>query len=444
MKRVSLIIIAVLILVCTTLLASDRGVSVESGNKRIALVIGNSNYQSAALRNPVNDANDMASVLSKIGFKVIKEINTDRRSMVETIRKFGKDLQSAEVGLFYYAGHGMQIDGINYLIPVDARCESSAEVEFESVKTDRLLAQMQFAASKLNIVILDACRDNPFRSFRSMEKGLAQMYAPKGTILIYATSPGSVAADGTGRNGIFTAHLLKNLQNPSLTIQDVLRETGLGVMKETGGKQIPWTSSTPVERFYLASSGVMIDTPSPVRSTKAKLSITSNVSDADVYIDGSVVGKTPLYDFSVSPGSHRIQVLRSGYDTYLETITVSAGRVTYLEAYLDLSAPKTGRLYVDTTPSDTPVRILNIGTTFYQGIELEPGSYTVEVSADSYETLTRKVNLLAGEDKRVSIRLSKTLVPTYKIDDDFSNSLGMTFKYIAPGSIMMGSPLLIF
>jgi hypothetical protein len=223
---------------------------------RTALVIGNSNYKSAPLRNPVNDARDMAKTLRSLKFDVIERLNADEKQMVLAIDEFYKRLKRADVGVFYFAGHGMQIHGVNYLIPVKAQVTSETDVQFEAVDAGRVLGKMRSAGNKLNIVILDACRDNPFkRSFRTESKGLAQMDAPKGTIIAYATSPGSVAADGSGRNGIYTKHLLINLRASGMSVQDVFMEAGLGVMRETGEKQVPWISSTPVPRYYMAGKG---------------------------------------------------------------------------------------------------------------------------------------------------------------------------------------------
>ena len=223
---------------------------------RTALVIGNSNYKSAPLRNPVNDARDMAKTLRDLKFEVIERLNASKRDMVLAIDEFYKRLKRADVGVFYFAGHGMQIHGVNYLIPVKAHVTSETDIQWEAVPAGKVLGKMYEAGNKLNIVILDACRDNPFkRSFRTESKGLAQMDAPKGTIIAYATSPGSVAADGAGRNGVYTKHLLKSLQSKGMTVYDVFRETGLGVMRETSEKQIPWISSTPVQRYYMAGKG---------------------------------------------------------------------------------------------------------------------------------------------------------------------------------------------
>jgi hypothetical protein len=223
---------------------------------RTALVIGNSDYKSAPLRNPVNDARDMAKALRTLNFDVIEELNVNKKEMVLAIDAFHKHLNRADVGVFYFAGHGLQIQGVNYLIPVKAHVTSETDVQFEAVDAGRILGKMRSAGNKLNIVILDACRDNPFkRSYRTESKGLAQMDAPKGTIIAYATSPGSVAADGSGRNGVYTKHLLNSLSSPGMSVYDMFRETGLGVMQETGEKQIPWVSSTPVQRYYMAGKG---------------------------------------------------------------------------------------------------------------------------------------------------------------------------------------------
>ena len=227
-----------------------------SAEKRTALVIGNAEYSSSPLVNPVNDAADIASALSDLGFEVILEKNADKRTMLNAMDQFGKKLLTSSVGIFYFAGHGMQIHGRNYLIPVQTRIISDSDVEFEAVDAGRVLGKMGEAENSLNIIILDACRDNPFkRSFRSSKKGLAQINAPPGSIMAYATSPGSLSFDGDERNGIYTKYLLENIKMPGLTVQEVFMETGLSVMKKTNKKQIPWMSSTPIPRYYLAGTG---------------------------------------------------------------------------------------------------------------------------------------------------------------------------------------------
>ena len=219
----------------------------------MALVIGNSDYDASPLSNPVNDADDMETVLRKLKFTVIKGTNLNKRGMLNHLSRFSTASRQADVGLFFFGGHGIQFNNRNYLIPVGCTVADQTDVEFEGLDAGRVISKMESAGSRLNIVILDACRNNPFhRSFRSSAQGLARMDAPKGTIIAYATSPGSVASDDTGRNGTFTRHLLSAFTVPGLNIQDVFNQAGMGVMEETGDKQIPWVSNTPIPRYFLA------------------------------------------------------------------------------------------------------------------------------------------------------------------------------------------------
>ena len=203
--------------------------------------------------------------------------------METAIREFGKKLEKDSTGLFYYAGHGMQVDGTNYLIPIGAHIESKAEVKYETVNTGLVLAQMEKARNGLNIVILDACRNNPFRTFsRSITPGLARMNAPKGSLIAYATAPGKVAYDGQkGKNGVYTKHLVLNIQKPGLKVEEVLKNVRIAVLDETNEKQIPWESSSLIGNFYFIppkSSPVKIN-PAPVVQHTAVLD--KKVSDID-------------------------------------------------------------------------------------------------------------------------------------------------------------------
>ena len=219
--------------------------------RRIALVIGNGAYKSAPLRNPVNDASDIADALGKLGFAVSLKTDANQRSMKRAIRAFGKQLRKGGVGLFYFAGHGVQVRGINYLIPIGAQIESEADVEYEAVDAGRVLAQMDTAGNSLNVIILDACRDNPFaRSFRTVNRGLAKMDAPTGSILAYATAPGSIASDGPGRNGLYTSALLKHIMTSGVKIEDVFKQVRIEVVGASGKKQVPWESSSLTGDFY--------------------------------------------------------------------------------------------------------------------------------------------------------------------------------------------------
>lgn len=250
---------------CVAPRAEPRGVklvaspSLGSGH-RLALVIGNAKYPEGRLENPVNDARDIARTLEKVGFEVLLETNVGLEGMDDAIRTFGRRLtETGGVGLLYYAGHGMQVAGENYLIPVDAKIRAERDVKYKSFPLGMALGEMQAAGNPMNIVVLDACRNNPFRSFfRGNSGGLAKTDAPTGTIIAYATAPGRVAADGSGRNGIYTKHLLGAVGTPGLTIEQALKRVRIGVMQETDNRQTPWESSSLTGDFYFR------DPPAPV------------------------------------------------------------------------------------------------------------------------------------------------------------------------------------
>ena len=220
--------------------------------RRVALVIGNAAYKTSPLRNPVNDAKDVAAALKGLGFEVICKTDAGKRAMVDGVNAFGLQAQGADVALFFYAGHGMQVNGINYLIPLKADVRNEEDVEFEALQADRVLAKMEKAGAKVNLVLLDACRENPFRGFRAASRGLAVVRAVSGSVIVYATAPGDVAADGSGRNSPFTAHLLRHLATPGVTVKAVFDRVGAGVADDTKGRQMPWVSSSLYRDVYLA------------------------------------------------------------------------------------------------------------------------------------------------------------------------------------------------
>jgi hypothetical protein len=222
-----------------------------ANEKRVALVIGNGAYKDAPLRNPVNDARAMAQALNGVGFEVILRENTTQRDMLRAVGEFGRKLSSNSVGLFYYAGHGIQVRGRNFLIPIDATIQSEAEASLEALDVERVLEQMQQAGNRMNMVILDACRNNPFeRRFRSVSGGLAPIDAPKGTLLAYATAPGKVAADGDGANGLYTQELLQAIRQPGLKVEDVFKRVRGAVAQRTSDQQMPWEASSLTGDFF--------------------------------------------------------------------------------------------------------------------------------------------------------------------------------------------------
>jgi len=220
---------------------------------RQALVIGNGAYEVDPLRNPPNDARDMAATLRELKFDVIELINGDRQQMRDSIRKFNEQLvQYKGVGLFYYAGHGAQVDGENFLIPVRYDIQHDEEVEDEAIRVNTVLTYMQNSGTRMNIIILDACRNNPWASSdRSATRGLAQIYAEgSGSLIAYSTAPGSVASDGDGENGLYTQELLEAMQTPGLEIGLIFRRVLTNVKKISNGEQIPWTSASIEGEFY--------------------------------------------------------------------------------------------------------------------------------------------------------------------------------------------------
>lgn len=234
--------------------AATRSLVFKSNNtndqKRIALVIGNNDYQEVPkLANPVNDARDIAEALSKLGFEVTEVTNATQKEMNRAISQFGVSLDQKTVALFYFAGHGLQMKGKNYLVPVDAQITGEASIPSETVDMDAVLAQLE--SSTLSIVILDACRNNPFQKARSIGAGgLAQMEAPKGSFIAYATAPGKTAADGSSGNGLYTRELLKKLQTPGISLEEVFKRVRVDVAKATFDAQIPWESTSLTGNFY--------------------------------------------------------------------------------------------------------------------------------------------------------------------------------------------------
>ncbi len=238
--------------------------------KRIALVMGNSAYKAAPLANPKNDAELMASTLTDIGFEVIHQTDLTQRDMKAAIVDFGERLERAgkdAVGLVFYAGHGIQSSGRNYLVPVDATLEKESYLDIEAVPADWILGQMAQARNALNFLILDACRNNPFaRSFRSAERGLARMDAPRGTLIAYSTKPGDVAADGAGRNSPYTKALSIVMRRPGLSASHMFIEARNRVLEETNDQQTPWEEGGLTAPFYFAGPGETSGTNDPANS----------------------------------------------------------------------------------------------------------------------------------------------------------------------------------
>jgi len=260
---------------------------------RVALVIGNSAYKNVTpLENPANDAKLIADTLRSLGFALIgggPQLDLDKSGFDNAVQAFGRQLQGADVGLFYYAGHGVQVRGENYLVPVGANPTKEADVDFQMLGTDLVMRQMEGGGTKLNIIILDACRNNPFAQtgMRASNGGLAEMRAPEGTLISFATQPGNVAQDGTSGNSPFSKALAVTIKRPGLDIFRVFNEVGLAVASATSGAQQPWISVSPIKGdFYFAGPPSAAAQPRTPDDPAAQVwAVTQNVTSQAVLED---------------------------------------------------------------------------------------------------------------------------------------------------------------
>jgi uncharacterized caspase-like protein len=226
-----------------------------SSARRTALIIGNGAYQESPLRHPLNDASDMHEALKKLHFETALLRDATFEQMEDALDAFGRKLRQGGVGLFYYTGHGVQIEGQNYLIPVDTLLQSPSQVKDRAVPVHRLLKRMADAGNRWNIIVLDAGRDHVLaRSWP--QRGLAVMQAARGSLIAYSTAPGEVVLDGSERNGVYTKHLLRHITQRGITVEELFKRVRLGVKEETKGKQIPWESSSLVGDVYVVPTEV--------------------------------------------------------------------------------------------------------------------------------------------------------------------------------------------
>jgi len=260
-----------------------RGIAVTE--ERIALVIGNAAYRVDPLDNPVNDARLVAQSLRQAGFGVRVHENLDRRALVEALRDFGNRLGENTIAVLYYAGHGLQLRDRNFLIPVDAEIRSEDEIPIAGVDVGFLLGRMGSAKSRINIVILDACRNNPFAGRGgNTAQGLAQMDAPVGTLLAYATAPGKLAADsgtGSSANSLYAANLAQHLLTPGLPVEHVFKRVREAVVRTTAQAQVPWESSSLQGEFaFVPGTTTAVQSNSPEVEAAGELAFWSSIQAA--------------------------------------------------------------------------------------------------------------------------------------------------------------------
>jgi hypothetical protein len=278
---------SIVILVAALLALAPAGAQAE---RRVALVIGNSAYRNTPpLPNPRNDAAAIADALQQLGFSVQSGFDLDRAATEQALRAFGDRLGDADVALFYYAGHGLQVDTKNYIVPVDARLASENDLPFEAVDLTLVLSLME-RRPRINLVFLDACRDNPLAQnlARSMgasrstavSRGLAVAESGIGTLLVYATQPGNVARDGSGAHSPFTQGLLDYIATPDIEVQSMLRRVRRAVLQATGGKQVPWDHSSLTGDFFFVPRGLAVAAPPETPAADRELAFWESVKDS--------------------------------------------------------------------------------------------------------------------------------------------------------------------
>lgn len=296
--------------------------------KRIALVVGNSAYTTTPLKNSVNDASLMATTLQGLGFTVIKKINVTKAQLEQAVQQFSEKLSVNNVALFYYAGHGMQANGINYLIPIDAKLDKESDLKYQAVNINFIVEEFQQYPQNTNIVILDACRDNPLASWaRGGTRGFKAISPSSGTIISFATAEGNTASDGVGVNGLFTSKLVEQMK-VAQPIESVFKNTRIQVLKSSEGKQSPQEWSMLIGNFQFVdgkNSNLITNTPldTLLKNQKnenliiteevltGKIHITNEL-DGEFYIDGKLIenfSKGRIYTLNnIEIGSHTLKI----------------------------------------------------------------------------------------------------------------------------------------
>jgi hypothetical protein len=331
MKKFLLIIIILLIPVLLMASVSE---------KRVALIIGNAAYKSMPLQNTLNDARAMENALRECDFQIIRELDASRTSMRKAIRTFGDKIKGGGVGLFYYAGHALQVKGENFLVPIGASVFSEDEVMDECLRASSVVRKMETAGNRLNILILDACRNNPFRSFRSTAQGLAEMHAPAGTIIQYATAKGSVARDqdDNRQNGLYTSKLMDHILTPGIEVRKMFSLVREDVYKASNKDQLPWEANSMMGGdFYFkplyADGSTTIIKPQPQMNLQTgALRIKTNPTSAEVYVNNAYKGESPQDISGLNPGEVRIRVQKEGYKTVYQNTRITSGEINILSS----------------------------------------------------------------------------------------------------------------
>jgi len=303
-----------------------------ASERRVALIIGNSVYQDAPLKNPVNDADSMASVLRDTGFDVVVLKNADRRKMFAAVKELGQKLKKSDVGLFYYAGHGLQVDSANYLLPVDLKgsdLQDTDDLRHNAFPLSELMDRMRDASTN-NIIILDACRDNPFFSklSRSASRGLAKVTTPASTSILYSTDPGNTASDGvSGDNGIFTNRLVESIKKDGLELVDVMREVAVNVSRDTNGVQRPVFDGVLSSKFYFRAPEAVLKQVT-VEPTASSITVDRQVLELRYWESTEKVGTSSAYQSYLKkfPSGDFVELARERMEQIAEQKTHDANK----------------------------------------------------------------------------------------------------------------------
>lgn len=411
-RGTSLALLLALLAAVVTLPASAE----PSSEGRVALAIGNSAYRNPpALPNPRHDAEAVGAELKRLGFDVDLAVDLDRNAMEQALRRFGDKLEGAQVALFYYAGHGLQFNGVNYLVPVDAKLVKERDLNYEAVDLGKVLKEMD-AERRVNLVFLDACRDNPLSrtlarglgAKRSLVgRGLAPVDAAVGTLIAYATKDGDVAEDGAGEHSPYTQALLSQLGKPGLEIGLMLRRVREVVMRATGGKQQPWEYGSLMGEFYFLGPTTVQVTPQPapggvgaaIDPKALELSYWESIKGSqNPEMFRAYLAKYPQGTFA-EIAKLRIQELETG--ARLQTTPGSEPAPVGQERY---------RLAVKTVPAKATVRLPDHPQPYQRGMQLPPGRYRVQVTHPGYATRDEWVEI-ADHDVTVTLKLSKAEAP---------------------------------
>jgi len=410
---------------------------IQAAQHRYALVIGNSNYQKLGLlANPVHDAADMGKLLKTKQFDVTVLLNANKRKMEEAVRDFSNQLrQKNSVGLFYFAGHGMAVEGRNYLIPVEVDIKNAVDIKYKGVDASYVLAQMQAANNDLNMLILDACRNNPWKDkMRGVSRGLAPIQPAKGALILYAASVGELAADGEGRNGLFTTYLMQAINTPGLKVEDAFKNTAVSVNR-ANKDQLPWQSGVILGDFYFT-----------MNAPKAK-----TVTITQPAAPGKQGGIEFWNSIKISQNPAYFQAYLGAYGEKGLFTSIAKIKLNELKKFAEkpLVIESKARLTVRTSPDGARVRILNIGPKYQDGMALKPGRYYIEVTHPGYQRYLKWLTLDDEDmfhsvvlDEKIQVAAAQPVksVPFSRpsggtVTDSYTS---MQFVSVKPGCFQMG------